>query len=647
MKSKSEIKKPAILFIPESGIYPFIRGLSILGDAISQQGRKVYITHDTGQMYRSPLMSMYKTPLKKTIFNKIFLSLITNRYFYSAIKKYGFNPIQLSDFVDKQLIRKIDTTVNDAKTNIEDLVYDGFPVGEIAQYDFVLETKFPYSSNLSDYNKALYRLYVKNTILSIIITNRICEKYHPSLFMTFNEYAQCQGVKYSAKRHGVRFMALTYPVHLNIDASRFSVWDSTYQSWRYQHCRNWIKVKNLPILKKDVNECWTDSLFRMYGHGSHIFSSSKNKDIKNVFEQLKLDRKRKTIVVYTSSQDERITSELTMKIWGEKNPIIDAFSSQVEWLSFLRKYAETRKDIQLVVRIHPREGSRQFGFDSKHLNMLKREFKRKTKNFQIVWPDNPISSYDLLELSDICLVAWSFMGMEAARIGIPVLSYTANMFYPMDRFIQIADNRKEYKKKLDEIINMKYCWEDLVQAVRYYHWRTFIPSLDLSDILPSDYDDDSYWPKVPKSKTKIINNILFGKQDLIENNIKLWKNSLTKKTIFEEAEAMKKGIRRFIFNIFNPPANIGLMFRVSRFFNRKIRRNPLWIPSLGEYFKDYRLIFTEDKSKMRNFLQMTKKDSGLVVLMANNLEALFIFKGKIKKRISPLAVRLAKLHQNA
>ena len=52
-----------ILFIPEAGIYPYMRGLSILGDAVQKQGGKVFVTHDTGQMLRSPIMAMYKTSI--------------------------------------------------------------------------------------------------------------------------------------------------------------------------------------------------------------------------------------------------------------------------------------------------------------------------------------------------------------------------------------------------------------------------------------------------------------------------------------------------------------------------------------------------------------------------------------------------------
>ena len=41
------------------------------------------------------------------------------------------------------------------------------------------------------------------------------------------------------------------------------------------------------------------------------------------------------------------------------------------------------------------------------------------------------------------------------------------------------------------------------------------------------------------------NDILSGKQDLIEYNINKWKNSLTDNSLAEESGAMRQGVRYF------------------------------------------------------------------------------------------------------
>ena len=205
---------PVILFIPEAGIYPFIRGLSVLGDAIQRRGGRVLVTRDSGQMLRSPIMSMKKLPLNASKENKDFIYRITDKYLNRINKKYGFSFIELSDHVDKNIYKEIDDLVSKAGNNLNKVTYRGFPVGRIVQYDFILETKFPYSSKLSERHRALYSLYIKNTALTLAIADEIFQRYKPSLVITFNEYAQCQAVRYSAMKNNVRRMAMTYPVHL-------------------------------------------------------------------------------------------------------------------------------------------------------------------------------------------------------------------------------------------------------------------------------------------------------------------------------------------------------------------------------------------------------------------------------------------------
>jgi len=651
----NNLKKTVILFIPEIGIYPYARGLAVLGDAVVKQGGRVFVTHDTGQMFRSPFMAMHRLPVDASQKEKNKLIRKNNKVFKQVLQKYNFSSIELSDLVDKALINEINTLVN--TDDLESITYRGFPVGKISQYDFILETKFPFSNNISEEQKELFRLYIKNTALSVAITDRICEKYNPTLFLTFNEYAQCQAVRYGAYSNHVSRMALTYPTHFNVDASRFLVWESTCEYWRYTHCQNWNNVRNFSINKEAVEECWKDAVFRMYSTGSHIFSSQKKNDLENIFRNLKLDTNKKTVVVYTSSQDERRSVEIAMNFWKEDNNVQDAFLNQIDWLKMLRDYANERNDIQILVRIHPREGHRGGGFHSDHLKQLYEVFRKNTKNFTIIWPDDPVSSYDLIELADVCLVAWSLMGQEAARLGIPVLSFTGNMFYPNDDFIQVATSQEEYRIKLDSVLKMEYKWQHLLKAVRFYHWRTFIPSLNLGETVPVDFQDDTIWPEAPESKVGVINDILNGKQDLIEYNITQWQNSLPIDALERETEAMRQGIRYFLDNIFYPPSlnknksarSIVFLIRIYNIIyriyyayfanNRKLKIN-----NEKNFFVDYHLEFSSDISKLEIFRLRTSQDKNLRIIVEDGLLSILVNKGKIIRRMLPTVNRLARLY---
>jgi hypothetical protein len=642
-------KHPVVLFIPEAGIYPYMRGLAILGDVVTKYGGKVLVTHDTGQMLRSPIMAMYKTSVNVSVQERDKIRRVTEKDIKDVLEKYHFSSIELSDLVDSKLIKEINSLTDEAGKDLKKIRYRGFAAGEMAEFDFILETKFPYYQGLSGFHKKLYLQYIKNTALAIAITDHICERYKPSLFLTFNEYAQCQAVNYSAETHHIPYMSLTYASHLNFDTSKFVIWKSSWRRWIDSHIARWNEFKDIPIEDKSVSESWNDSVFRMYSSGSHIFSQRKQTDPDLIFNNLKLNPNRKTIIVYTSSQEERRCAEIAMKVWKENNPAVDVFSSQIEWLSVLRGYAAKRDDIQIVVRVHPREGFRQFGFNSLHLLQLKAKFKKNSSNFVIVWPDDPISSYDLMELADICLISWSNIGQEAARVGIPVLSCVGNMHYPDDDFVQVATSRKEYIRKLDAMLKMDYKWKYLVKAIRFYHWRTFIPSLDLGKTVPKYFDDDGVWPKAPPSMMGVLNDVLSGKQDLIEYNIKMWGKSLPKNAVFQETKAMKQGIRYFLDNVFYPPSpqrQPNIIFLVLRRLWREITGKNLPIFHRQRIFEDYHLKYADNITKLRSWVDRTKTDSKLRVILTEGREAVFIHKGRIQRRMSPMVLRLAKLHDS-
>jgi hypothetical protein len=254
-----------------------------------------------------------------------------------------------------------------------------------------------------------------------------------------------------------------------------------------------------------------------------------------------------------------------------------------------------------------------------------------------------------MELADVCLIAWSIMGQEAARLGLPVLTFTGNMFYPDDDFIQVATTQASYKKKLDAIINMKYTLYQLTKAVRFYHLRTFITSLDLGDTVPQDYSDDTIWPQTPQSKIKIINEILSGKKDLIEYNLKVWTNSLPKNAVTQEMKKMKKGIRYFLDSVFYPPTIVkrpSIVFLILQRMWREISGKNFRVRNSPKKFEDYQLKYTNDTSQLNLLVNKTKNNQKLRVIVSDDHEAILVHKGKLLRRMSPMVIRLARLHES-
>jgi len=638
-----------VLYIPEAGIYPYLRSLAVLGDAAIKQGKKVYITRCTGQLNRCVVMDMHHLPAQVSKEKKEEICKKCSENISEVQKHYSFSVIELADFIDSITIQEIDKLVNTANDS-EELTYNGFRVGKVAQFDFTLATKYLYNRNLSQDYQEIYKNYIRTISLAVSITDRICKQFKPSLLLTFGEYGHYQGARYATIMNKISRMAVVHPMHLNCDYSQFIIWKNTNEAFFYPHCQKWPKYNDIPIRPYHVKECWDDVFYRLFNKGSsHIFSSKKQTDPCIIFEKLKLNSKKKLAVAYSCSYDERQVKDVVMDVWKEGPQIIDAFPTQIDWLLMLREYVKQRDDLQIVVRIHPREGNRQFGFSSQHLKQLKEAFTENSINFTIIWADDPISSYDLMELADICLVPWSLMGQEAARLGIPVLSCTANMFYADDDFIQVAKNPVEYKNRLDSMLEMKNTLQHLVKAIRYNNWRTFVPALDLRKTVPADYSDDRIWPKAPTNMIKVINDILEGKEDLITYNINQWKGMLSEHSKNEEIAAVLRGIRQFLDAIFYPPKSQtgpGFWFKVRRKFWQVLTGKRITFNAMSSAFKDYTLKYSCDTKKINDYIKETQKNQNTRIIVADGAYAILIHRGKLLRRMSPMIVRLAELHDS-
>jgi hypothetical protein len=138
------MKYSVVIFIPEAGIYPYLRSLDVLGSAVMKNGGEVFITRCTGQMKRCIMMDMNQAPTNITPKEKDELCKKCSKNLEKSQKKYGFKIINLSDFVDDTLEEDIDNLLKVPVEDKENLRYRGFPVGKMGQFDFTLATKYLY-----------------------------------------------------------------------------------------------------------------------------------------------------------------------------------------------------------------------------------------------------------------------------------------------------------------------------------------------------------------------------------------------------------------------------------------------------------------------------------------------------------------------
>jgi hypothetical protein len=126
------------------------------------------------------------------------------------------------------------------------------------------------------------------------------------------------------------------------------------------------------------------------------------------------------------------------------------FATQLEWIQALISFVESRQDLYLLVRVHPREfTNKREGKHSQHAELLKKSLNDLPKNVAINWPSDGISMYNLAEQTDVFLNAWSSVGKEMSLLGIPVVFYSRELaFYPAE-INYLGSSLGEYFHEID------------------------------------------------------------------------------------------------------------------------------------------------------------------------------------------------------
>jgi hypothetical protein len=254
-------------------------------------------------------------------------------------------------------------------------------------------------------------------------------------------------------------------------------------------------------------------------------------------------------VAYTASLDEEVALGSVRQTLGAppyRGP--QPFRNQLEWLSFLVDMVGRSHDLQLVVRVHPREGpNRSDPTASQHVLRLKAAFDRPLPNCRFVWPEEPISSYDLAEIAHVGLTSWSTIGMELARFGIPLLiAFRGHIAFPAgEDFVRWAGTSPEYAAELRSAIGRPVTLESLRAAYRWYHLNQLGHVLNLSDVIPAaDFLGVPVW-RVPEEAQAIEEAIVQGR-DVLEINLERLRGMQHDTSEALEAAALRAQLRRLV-----------------------------------------------------------------------------------------------------
>lgn len=622
----------AVIYLPEAGIFEFLRCLSFLCDSLKKKGWEIYLVNCNGTLLRCPMLASDSSPYVESSDLKLKKCNRCKKNIDNYALKYGYKILNAQNFLNDNSALVINKLLSSSNTN--EIVYKNLNVSKIALHDFFIETKKIGVVNLTKEENILYKKYICSTVLSLDITENIIKKLSPKIVLTFNPYSQCIGVHQACLNKNVDFRNITNIHHLGSNWSLFHITEFSLLQDYIDHMQNWINYKNLINLPESkILHCCDDILFRFFNSGSHIFSAKKQGP-DNIYSLLGLNPEKKIITLFTSSYDERIGLLIEAELFklDVYNKYNEVFDNQVNWLEFIKDYSNTHPDYQFVIKIHPREG---LNGGSDNLKILKSKFDSnfENENIKILWPETNISTYDLLEIADACIINGSTVGLEACRLGIPVINITSFWGYSNEGVIETAYDKEDFIKKLNKILENKVSIDYILNAWKYYYWKQFVLSLYYPSVRNS-----KKFPRIPKKLIDYTYDVILNPKVLFKLNID---NLLSNKANNNMLENVRFGLRRIIYELYfhnNKKKNFIYKFR-------NIINNVFFFESnlCKSDYKDYVLKFSYDSSKIDSFLLESKKHKNRVYIVEKGVKSILVKDGKKYERTSKLISNLARV----
>lgn len=305
---------------------------------------------------------------------------------------------------DRAEARRIATTIPFAE--IESFTLDGLVIGEHAHAGAL---RFFATGALDDEPMAepIVRRYLESALRVAFATRRLLRSIQfSSTVFTHGIYVPWGIVGEVARQEGVHVS--TWNVAYRKRRFIFSH-DNTYHHTLMNEPReHW---ENLVLSEQQERELMhylssrRDGLFDWI-----VFHRPKTDDPKELPSLLGLDPSKPVIGLLTNVS------------WdAQLHYPANAFDSMLDWLVQTCRYFEVRRDLQLLIRVHPAEIS---GFPPSRqpvLGELRKVIPQLAANIVVVPPESELSTYALMSLCNSVIIYGTKTGVELTSRGTPVI----------------------------------------------------------------------------------------------------------------------------------------------------------------------------------------------------------------------------------
>jgi hypothetical protein len=479
-----------LLHCPEALVAPHHSGMLLVGRSLVELGHSAIVSVCRGEEERCVVMDSRSTlpadvaSLKSELCGQCVAASHRN------CESYGLSTLDLAAYLTDETRAEAAAIVEATERSgegLHDLTFEGIDFGGMCCHDVVLMWKVLEPEALAPEPQAHLRQALRTSLALYLAMKRALPEHGITDVLVYGQYGQNLAVIAAAKAQGLNFRIIQQINHRGIDRRFMHVLPAVMRAYRVDTIAAWPRWRDIPMTPAMVRETAEDMLARF--DAQQVFVYSPPKTGTDLRAALGLAADRKLIVAFTSSYDEEVAQEAIERSLPRPftPPLRERpFEQQRDWLKFLVGWVGARSDLQLVIRIHPREGrNRRDGMRSQHLELLQQDFAELPGNVRVVWPEDPISSYDLCEIADQVQTGWSTVGSECARMALPVLSFdTRTVNFPVGDFVAGAETRDGFVALIDRLLDEPPRLDRLVAAMRFYALSRFHGAIALDDVVP-------------------------------------------------------------------------------------------------------------------------------------------------------------------
>lgn len=257
------------------------------------------------------------------------------------------------------------------------------------------------------YGEEILRRYFQAALMTMYMSKRIFQKHKFECVVLHHGIYIPQGIIAEVAR-GENIKVVTWALAYRKKSVLFSHHNTYHQTMLSEPTKVWENVKwNSQIESKLMNYLKS----RWVGVEDWISFQHKPKfDISTIEEEIGVDFSKPCIGM------------LTNVIWDAQiNYPMNVFENMVDWVIKTINYFSTRKDLQLLIRVHPAEVRAGLPSRQKIVDEVNKVFSTLPENVFIIPPESQVSTYAAMLECDSVIIYNTKTGVELTSMGIPVI----------------------------------------------------------------------------------------------------------------------------------------------------------------------------------------------------------------------------------